>query len=116
MRCLSCHYDLRNLAKHRCPECGRAFDPDNPCTFDTGVLAPSTWASLYRTSAYVFFVVLISLFVAFTWASSWQYRLSNFVAAFMLAGLIILGTWLVQGTRFIDLVVWKIRRSRIDRS
>jgi hypothetical protein len=39
VRCLSCKYDLRNLtsgAKHRCPECGRAFDPKDPTTFDTG--------------------------------------------------------------------------------
>ena len=35
MRCLSCHYDLRNLPEHRCPECGRAFDPNDPRTYDT---------------------------------------------------------------------------------
>jgi hypothetical protein len=33
VRCLSCKYDLRNLGEHRCPECGRAFDPDDPATF-----------------------------------------------------------------------------------
>lgn len=40
MRCLSCKYDLRNLTRegrgageHRCPECGRVFDPDDPRTF-----------------------------------------------------------------------------------
>jgi len=27
MRCLDCGYDLRGLAVHRCPECGRAFAP-----------------------------------------------------------------------------------------
>lgn len=35
MRCLSCDYDLSNLTEHRCPECGRAFDPRNPKTFST---------------------------------------------------------------------------------
>jgi hypothetical protein len=30
MRCLTCNYDLRNLDEHRCPECGRAFDPNDP--------------------------------------------------------------------------------------
>jgi hypothetical protein len=35
MRCLSCKYDLSNLAEHRCPECGRAFDPNNPYTFES---------------------------------------------------------------------------------
>ena len=40
MRCLSCQYDLRNLTpapgsdgRHRCPECGVAFDPNDPLTF-----------------------------------------------------------------------------------
>jgi hypothetical protein len=33
MRCLSCHYDLKNLTEHRCPECGRAFRPNDPATF-----------------------------------------------------------------------------------
>jgi hypothetical protein len=33
MRCLGCQYDLANLSEHRCPECGREFDPTNPDTF-----------------------------------------------------------------------------------
>src|SRR5438045_3979320 len=33
MRCLSCKYDLRHLTEHRCPECGREFDPSDPTTF-----------------------------------------------------------------------------------
>ncbi|MCI0629205.1 MAG: hypothetical protein L0Y44_00945 [Phycisphaerales bacterium] len=33
MRCKTCHYSLKNLTEHRCPECGRAFDPDYPETF-----------------------------------------------------------------------------------
>ena len=32
---LSCHYDLNNLAEHRCPECGRAFDPKDSSSFLT---------------------------------------------------------------------------------
>jgi hypothetical protein len=38
MRCLTCHYDLRNLksvGEHRCPECGSAFDPDDPGSFES---------------------------------------------------------------------------------
>lgn len=34
MHCLTCQYDLRNLTEHRCPECGRPFDPSDECTFD----------------------------------------------------------------------------------
>lgn len=33
MRCLSCKYELSNLTEHRCPECGREFDPNDPATF-----------------------------------------------------------------------------------
>jgi hypothetical protein len=36
MRCIDCEYELRNLmpfgGEHRCPECGRGFDPDDPAT------------------------------------------------------------------------------------
>ena len=33
MFCRSCEYELQNLARHRCSECGRPFDPINPATF-----------------------------------------------------------------------------------
>lgn len=33
MRCINCTYPLTGLAAHRCPECGTAFDPDNPATY-----------------------------------------------------------------------------------
>src|SRR5688572_12091610 len=35
MRCLGCKYDLSKLSEHRCPECGRAFDPSKARTFET---------------------------------------------------------------------------------
>jgi hypothetical protein len=37
MRCLDCKYDLRKLSDHRCPECGREFDPNDPTTFEIPV-------------------------------------------------------------------------------
>lgn len=36
MRCKHCRYRLDGLADNRCPECGEAFDPDDPTTFDAG--------------------------------------------------------------------------------
>ena len=33
MRCKTCHYSLANLTEHRCPECGRAFDPQYPFSY-----------------------------------------------------------------------------------
>lgn len=35
VHCLSCQYDLQNLTEHRCPECGRKFDPSDNRSFDS---------------------------------------------------------------------------------
>src|SRR5690348_1244012 len=35
-RCLDCNYALRGLTDFRCPECGRAFDPDRPLSMNAG--------------------------------------------------------------------------------
>ena len=32
IRCLQCKYPLRGLDQARCPECGKAFDPNDPLT------------------------------------------------------------------------------------
>lgn len=57
--CLGCSYPLRSLPEHRCPECGRAFDPDNPYTMKvtrpTGLLAtiwlkPPGWPTAVAAS------------------------------------------------------------------
>jgi hypothetical protein len=31
--CANCFYSLHGLTEHRCPECGRPFNPDDPRTF-----------------------------------------------------------------------------------
>lgn len=33
MYCRQCHYDLRALTSKRCPECGKAFNPNSPDSF-----------------------------------------------------------------------------------
>jgi hypothetical protein len=40
VRCKTCHYSLANLKEHRCPECGRAFDPNDPTTFHPAAYVP----------------------------------------------------------------------------
>ncbi len=44
--CLDCNYPLMALPPHRCPECGRAFDPADAETVNTGrpVPAYAAWA------------------------------------------------------------------------
>ena len=39
--CLGCRYPLRGLDRSRCPECGRAFDPADPATFESDM--PCSW-------------------------------------------------------------------------
>lgn len=38
MFCLGCGYDLHALSEHRCPECGRVFDPRDESTY-----SPTRW-------------------------------------------------------------------------
>ncbi len=44
--CLDCNYPLMDLPPHRCAECGRAFDPGDPQTVNTGRPVPgyASWA------------------------------------------------------------------------
>lgn len=43
MRCKTCHYSLTGLTEHRCPECGNAFDPNDPNTFEHAPFPPNAW-------------------------------------------------------------------------
>jgi hypothetical protein len=60
MHCLNCKYDLRKLAEHRCPECGRKFDPTNRRTYYT----PRMWSVLWRRSSYIAITTYLIVFYA----------------------------------------------------
>lgn len=55
--CLECGYALRGLPEPRCPECGLAFDPNDPDSF--GPLAGPRWMRHWRASPQVWHVVLV---------------------------------------------------------
>lgn len=60
MRCKTCHYSLTNLKEHRCPECGRAFRPADPSTWESDSVEVGrrrmTWVLLVA-------VIVIALFL-----------------------------------------------------
>ena len=58
MRCLGCQYDLKKLAENRCPECGRAFDPNDASSFESGNRE-------FPFPTVVFCLLLIFVFVGF---------------------------------------------------
>lgn len=58
MRCLKCGYELRRLPEPICPECGRAFDPNDPSTF----ASPARRRRRSTASHVIAFLVPVSLF------------------------------------------------------
>ncbi|MFI5381385.1 MAG: hypothetical protein ACHRHE_18975 [Tepidisphaerales bacterium] len=63
--CRNCGYDLRaQTAPHRCPECGRAFDPANLKTFLTRPRRGAVWRWAERS-------LLLLLLLAFLPAMGW---------------------------------------------
>ena len=65
MRCLSCKYDLCHLTEHRCPECGREFDPANPKTYETDASRRS--AVRKTVFAWLFGVFITGYFLSLAW-------------------------------------------------
>ena len=57
MFCSRCKYDLRGLADHRCPECGRPFNPSDPRSYLSSI-AP-WWHSRYTWLLVIPAIVLI---------------------------------------------------------
>jgi hypothetical protein len=70
VRCKTCHYSLENrggLTEHRCPECGRTFDPDDPGTFEIEANKSRFW----RRFTYIAFTCYAVPFIllALSWPS-----------------------------------------------
>ena len=71
VRCKGCQYSLSGLTGspeggHRCPECGREFDPDDPSTFETDQAKPMTRARAnLRALGWLFGIAIGTLLV--TW-------------------------------------------------
>jgi hypothetical protein len=68
VRCKTCHYSLLNLTKHRCPECGRPFDPRDASTFDVTVRA-GLWANVVIRLACIAGPIAMLLILIYRWGS-----------------------------------------------
>jgi hypothetical protein len=70
VRCKTCHYSLEGLTgpPHRCPECGRKFDPTDVNTFETNAsqrAAAVRRALITLALIYGIMVVILVSFVRF---------------------------------------------------
>jgi hypothetical protein len=73
--CRGCWYDLRGIESGKCPECGRDFDPEQPCSFlyFPGTRMPDEmWSVLYVQS------VAILLFLVGVVISKVDKRIAGF--------------------------------------
>ncbi len=64
MRCKQCAYDLRDLGEHRCPECGRTFDPQRPKTWLSSPVSGRKNLLLAIVGAVLFIIPLAIAFAA----------------------------------------------------
>lgn len=67
MRCKTCHCVLANLTgpPHRCPECGRGFDPRDPNTFEHAG-SPKFWPTVLRQAGAMFGGVFLIVYLCRT--------------------------------------------------
>jgi len=88
---MTCHYSLANLTgpPHRCPECGREFDPNNPGTVvRTSRRERAIWRALiWIGAAYVVNVVVV-------WAL-FAYYMPKFAHLWIVASFSLLTTFAV---------------------
>lgn len=73
--CRKCGYSMQGLVEHRCPECGRPFNPTDSGTFLTG---PHSWTRRRRLKrigqALAGFLVLAAVAVGSIWVYVyWEY-------------------------------------------
>ncbi len=100
-RCRGCGYILEHLPEPRCPECGRAFDPDDPRTYVRGV--QRGWLSgVGHTLAAVVLIVAAGtaglLLGAHLWHKKGLYYASGADQALIATGIALAG-FIVCGSR-----------------
>jgi len=70
MYCLQCRYNLRDLPEHRCPECGRRFDPNDPESYDPN---PVRRTDPFKILTYVAaYPLLVPVLLFATWLAAYM--------------------------------------------
>src|SRR5678810_907663 len=69
--CLKCNYSLRGLTSHRCPECGREFDPRDPTTMKLGGRIQRMRNALCGPISPLLRTVQVAAAIAILWGAAW---------------------------------------------
>jgi hypothetical protein len=101
-RCINCGYSLRGLAEARCPECGRAFNPNDLRTMDVGLPRPQP-TEPPSAASHVLSAAVAAVLV-------WQDRLPG-GGNQVVAVLAVLGMATLALAWFILLIAWVARRA-----
>ncbi len=97
MYCIQCKYHLKGLKDHRCPECGREFDPENSLTYS---------ASDFRMHPVHSFIGALGLLLVLMWCIADGYSFDAFVdlttfinipSLIWVIGVVIAGLWMCFG-------------------
>lgn len=112
MRCLSCRYDLSHLTEQRCPECGRAFDPSDPATFES----EATKQTIRSWAAGLVIVAIVSNAMSFASGMSeggagWAYAFPCLLANGVLIPVVALGAGVLASVQLVhmrgrDAIAW----------
>src|SRR4051812_4047956 len=83
-RCWGCGYDLRSIPSRNCPECGKAFDPDDARTMNMGkpplsrigrwLLKPTGLWALILAGAATVLLMMVTGIPASPWPSGVELR------------------------------------------
>ena len=106
-RCLDCRYPLKGLLEHRCPECGREFNPDDPSTFDSGLVRrrPSLFAVLLIATCSFVAVWWYMLITKWAWADMDWFKelvgaaLEAILPTVLLVLLVLLAIWTLRSKK-----------------
>ena len=95
-RCLDCNYALIGLSENRCPECGRAFDPNDPRTWRASRRFPAHSRWLIKPTGRLFFLFVFGVCLLMLYADIPPGGYAMFMTGSIIAGFFLALFWLVR--------------------